>query len=175
MFKDFYLIKLLDNIIDTYAVSENKGLPIGNLTSQYFANHYLAEADHYIKENLETPAYVRYMDDMVLWHNDKNILKNMGENLVSFLQEKYKLTLKPFCLNHNQKGLPFLGYLLYPDKVTLAGRSRKRFIQKIKLYERNLKIEKWSQKEYQNHILPLISYTEYAYAGNFRQKVIYGS
>ncbi|MBI5218646.1 MAG: RNA-directed DNA polymerase [Bacteroidia bacterium] len=44
--------------------------PIGNLTSQYFANHYLSVADHFVKEKLEIPAYVRYMDDMVLWHNE---------------------------------------------------------------------------------------------------------
>lgn len=175
MFKDCYLLELLDNIIDTYSVSEKKGLPIGNLTSQYFANHYLAEADHYIKENLKIPAYVRYMDDMVLWHNDKDILNKMGKKLSSFLINKYKLILKPFCLNHNYKGLPFLGYLLYPEMVALTGRSRKRFIQKVDLYEKNLNIEKWTQKEYQNHILPLISYTEYASAKKFRQKVIYGN
>ncbi|MBK7410377.1 MAG: RNA-directed DNA polymerase [Saprospirales bacterium] len=56
-------------------------MPIGNLTSQYFANHYLSGLDHFIKEGLRIKAYVRYMDDLILWHNDKETLKRLSQPL----------------------------------------------------------------------------------------------
>jgi len=172
IFKDYSLLKLFDNIIDSYHSQNNCGLPIGNLTSQYFANHYLAKADHYIKEQLAIPGYVRYMDDMILWHNDKNILLEAGKQLAEYLSENYKLSLKPFCLNHTQKALPFLSYLISADQINLAAKSRKRFILKYNNYENKLQTGEWSQSEYQKHILPLLAFTEYADAKKFRQKII---
>ncbi len=79
-FKDNVLLQVFSSIIDSYHTTEGKGLPIGNLSSQYFANHYLALADHYIKEKLQAPAYIRYMDDMVIWANDKDLLLQIGND-----------------------------------------------------------------------------------------------
>lgn len=171
-FKDSRLLNIFASIIDSYHVSPNKGVPIGNLTSQYFANHYLAGTDHYVKEVLQIKAYLRYMDDSVLWHDDKEILMNAGLGLKQYSSAELKLTLKPFCLNRNSHGLPFLGYLLYLDRTRLAQRSRKRFIKKLRLYAENLIAGVWTQKEYQDHVLPLIAFTEHAEAKEFRKKVI---
>ncbi len=172
LFKDGRLLNIFESIIDSYHASPNKGVPIGNLTSQYFANHYLAGADHYIKEVLQIRAYVRYMDDSVLWHGHKEILMNAGLSLKEYAAAELQLTLKPFCLNQNSHGLPFLGYLLYPDRTRLAQRSRKRFIKKLCLYADNLITGVWTQQEYQAHVLPLIAFTEHAEAKEFRKKVI---
>ena len=172
IFKDRDLLIIFYKIIDSYRAKPNQGVPIGNLTSQYFSNHYLAIADHYVKETLKIKAYVRYMDDMVLWHNDKKTLIKAGLKLDKFSACQLKLTLKPFCLNQNLKGLPFLGYLLYPDKIRLAHRSCGRFIKKYNMYEKNLKSGKWTEKEYQIHILPLIAFTKHANAKEFRKKMI---
>ena len=136
LFKDKRLLVILNRIIDSYSVNQNKGVPIGNLTSQYFANHYLTQADHYAKEVLRIPAYVRYMDDIVLWHNNKESLKDTGFKLLNYTEYALELKAKPFCLNRNSQGLPFLGYLLSPDKTRLAHRSRSRFIEKLTLYEK---------------------------------------
>lgn len=65
LFKDRLLLHIFDQITDSYCVEEGRGVPIGNLTSQYFANHYLSPADHFAKEKLKIKAYARYMDDMV--------------------------------------------------------------------------------------------------------------
>lgn len=78
MFKDKALLNVFNHIIDSYKTATGKGLPIGNLTSQYFANHYLAFADHYLKEKLQATAYIRYMDDMVIWANNKDFLLRVG-------------------------------------------------------------------------------------------------
>ncbi len=173
LFKDIRLLNIFEDIIRGYSVSRNSGVPIGNLTSQYFANHYLSPADHYVKESLKIKAYVRYMDDIALWHNDKKLLIKAGLNLRQYSKEKLKLELKPFCLNRSTHGLPFLGYLLYPDKIRLAHRSRTRFIKKMKVYNNKLDSGLWSQKEYQNHILPLIAFTEFADAREFRKRVVH--
>lgn len=174
LFKDSRLLNIFETIIDSYCVNQNKGVPIGNLTSQYFANHYLAQADHYVKENLKIRAYVRYMDDSVLWSYNKKTLLDVGASLKAYSKSELKLTLKPFCLNQNSRGLPFLGYLLYPDNIRLASRSRSRFIKKLRICEHNLQSGIWSQKEYQLHVLPLIAFTQYAQAKEFRKKILAG-
>ncbi|MBN2091626.1 RNA-directed DNA polymerase [candidate division KSB1 bacterium] len=172
LFKDDSLLNILGRIIDSYSINPGKGVPIGNLTSQYFANHYLAGLDHFVKEILKIQAYNRYMDDMALWHADKNYLLHAGKHLKQYAEQKLALTLKPFCLNQNSYGLPFLGYLVYSDQIRLAHRSRIRFIRKMRLYQNNLLTGIWGQKEYQNHIIPLIAFTEKANAREFRKKII---
>lgn len=164
------LINVFYSIIDSYETSTGKGLPIGNLTSQYFANHYLALADHYIKEKFQAPAYVRYMDDMVIWSNDKNSLLKIGNEFQSFIESELSLSLKPFCLNSTDKGLPFLGYILFPKTVLLNNSSRNRFKAKLKQYAYKLNNAEWNQAEYQAHVLPLIAFAKHANTFNLRTK-----
>lgn len=169
-FKDKALLHIFFQIIDSYQTNSDKGLPIGNLTSQYFANHYLALADHHIKEKLQASAYVRYMDDMVIWSNDKNSLLKIGNDFQSFIETELFLTLKPFCLNSTDKGLPFLGYMLFPKTVLLNNSSRKRFKAKLKQYTYKLNHAEWNQAEYQAHVLPLIAFAKHANTFNLRTK-----
>jgi len=171
LFKDTPLLLLFEQIIDSYSTAGQKSVPIGNLTSQYFANHYLSVADHYVIRVLQVPAYVRYMDDMVLWHHDKEELLAIGYRFQEFIARELLLELKPFCLNEPRKGLPFLGYLLYKDQVRLAPRSKKRFIATSALYDAKLQTGLWSQKEFANHAMPLFAFTEYANAKEFRKNV----
>ncbi len=169
-FKDKALLHIFFQIINSYQTLEGKGLPIGNLTSQYFANHYLAHVDHHIKEKLQASAYVRYMDDMVIWSNDKNSLLKIGNEFQSFINHNLLLTLKPFCLNSSDKGLPFLGYMLFPKSVLLNNSSRKRFKAKLKQYTYKLNNAEWNQSEYQAHVLPLIAFAKHANTFNLRTK-----
>lgn len=168
-FKEKALLNIFYCIIDSYRTTGGKGLPIGNLTSQYFANHYLALADHYIKEKLQAAAYVRYMDDMVIWGNDKNALLKIGHAFQSFVASDLLVTLKPFCLNSTFKGLPFLGYLVFPDKVMLNKKSRQRFKNKLIQCTRKLRNDEWNQSDYQRHVLPLIAFAKHADTFNLRR------
>lgn len=172
LFKDHALLHIFDAIIDSYETTAGKGVPIGNLTSQYFANHYLAGLDHYIKEILGIRAYIRYMDDQVLWHDDKKTLLEAGRQLQTYASTRLALSLKPFCLNRAQRGLPFLGYLLYPHKTRLSQRSRTRFVAKLRAGETRLASGEWDPKTYQRHVQPLIAFTEYADAREFRKRII---
>ena len=174
-FKDPRLLSIFRAIINSYAVSMGKGIPIGNLTSQYFANFYLGYADHYVKEKLHVPAYVRYMDDMVLWHNDKAELLLIFRELEQYITTGLKMKLKPICINATNKGVPFLGYVLFPTQIRLNKNSKKRFKRKIKLYETKLRNGQWTQLDYACHVGPLVAFTRYANTLNMRRFLILSS
>ena len=170
-FKDPRLLKIFEQIISSYSTSKSKGLPIGNLTSQYFANFYLAFLDHFIKESLHAKYYVRYMDDMVLFSNSKIELKDNLKSMKNYLNEKLGLILKSQILNYTSKGLPFLGYLLFQNEKRLNSRNKKRFIKKVKIYGEKLLSEEWSQDEYQRHILPLLDFVKKANTYSLRKSI----
>jgi len=172
LFKDREVLDLFDRIIESYAVSEGRGVPIGNLTSQYFANHFLGTVDHLVKECLRTAGYVRYMDDMVLWHNDRQTLLKAGRSIRMFITEHLQMDLKPDCMNDGGHGLPFLGYLVFPEQVKLARRSRRRFQRRMLLARESLLSGLWDQTNFSLHVLPAIAYTQYAHARGFRRKIV---
>jgi len=105
------------------------GLPIGNLTSQIFANVYLNPLDHFIKRDLKIKYYGRYVDDMVLIHSDKRVLLNAISSIREFLKNELKLTLHPkkIRLQPASKGFAFLGAYIYPDGTTVGRRIVKNF------------------------------------------------
>jgi RNA-directed DNA polymerase len=109
---------------------------------------------------------------MVLWENNKEKLLDLGNQLQFFFENELQLVLKPFCLNKTEKGLPFLGYVLTKHSLHLNKRSRKRFRKKIVLYESNRKNNKWTEIEYQKHMLPLLAFTQKADSYHFRKKIV---
>lgn len=168
LFKDQRLLKIFCAIIKSYPYS---GLPIGNLTSQYFANHYLSGLDHFIKEQLSCKAYVRYMDDMVLWHNDKRVLKAFLLEIDIYLKKHLQLKLKYNFLQPTKKGLPFLGYVIFPYFVRLKQQSKQRFISKTKFLMQQCQQGKIDEAEYQRKVLPLLAFTMHADTLALRQKL----
>lgn len=109
------------------------GLPIGNLTSQIFANFYLDRLDKYITENLGFRYYGRYVDDFVLIHPDKKILLEARLKIDSFLRSQLKLNLHPlkFYLQHYSKGVKFIGAVIKPNRVYVGNRSKSNLYDKI--------------------------------------------
>ena len=173
LIKDQEVLQLFYKIIDSYEGRAERGVPIGNLTSQYFANHFLAGLDHYIKESLKIKGYVRYMDDMILWHNDKSSLQKAHYLVNDYIADQLKMTLKPILLNYTSRGLPFLGYLLFPYHIRLSNRSKKRFIKKMAHLQEKYDSGEWSAATCQRHVLPLIAFTQHANAKEFRKKIIF--
>lgn len=173
-FKDKTLLSIFYKIIDSYHVKPGFGLPIGNLTSQYFANFYLSELDHFIKRNLKVKVYVRYMDDMLLLSNSKSELKLQLDE-IDKMAKACSLTLKPVILIKTVLGVPFLGYKLYPHKILLNRASKLRFKQKLFLYQKLLNRKNFTQSEYQQHIVPLISFAQHAYSKQLRKEILEGS
>ena len=169
MFKDKALLTLFDRIIDSYCVAPGKGLPIGNLTSQYFANLYLSDLDHRVKEQWKAPIYIRYMDDILLAGNDKEELKRCVELMTDYSAHQLLLTFKPPVYRKSADGQVFLGYRVLPYHCKLSGRSKRRFRSKLLTYDRLLGEGRWSQSQYQEHMLPLLSFAQHAESKPFRR------
>jgi len=108
---------------DLLAVNRPRGLPIGNLTSQFWANVYLSPVDHCVKRELGCRGYVRYVDDLLLFADDKATLWRWSEALRSRL-ERFRLTLHPGLHPRPvSEGIPFLGFVSYPDRRRIKGRK----------------------------------------------------
>ena len=109
---------------------ENKGLPIGNLTSQFFGNVYLNELDQFVKRKLKVKYYLRYVDDLVLLSENPEQLKEWRKEIDHFLKEKLKLELHPKKDKSGSvyQGVDFVGYIVKPNYVL----SRKRVIGNLK-------------------------------------------
>jgi hypothetical protein len=126
LIKDVRVIILLDGIIDSYETMPGRGVPIGNLTSQFFANMYLASLDHYILEKLRPSAYCRYMDDFVVWSKSKKQLQDMFAKINDYARENLNLTLKLPVFGNSVSGLPFLGFLIKEKGIYLMRKSKRR-------------------------------------------------
>lgn len=170
--KDKAVLKIFRRIIACHSTSGGKGLPIGNLTSQHFANLYLGELDHYAKEVLRAPGYVRYMDDFVLWADDKETLQRWHGEVTVFLHENLKLTLKPPQINRSERGLPFLGCLLHPNRLRLDARGRRRFTSKLSGLESEYAAGKIGSRELQTRASALIAYTDTSGGAGFRRAML---
>lgn len=173
LFKERRLLEVFGKIIDSYEAQPQRGVPIGNLSSQYFANHYLSGLDHFIKEKLGVKVYVRYMDDMVLWSKDKAALKSALVEITAYIEGTLHCKLKPVQLQRCRLGLPFLGYRLLPYQTRLLQQSKQRFIRKLNIAEEYLESGEWCQATYQRHVLPLLAFTRHADTEAFRRKVIF--
>ena len=130
--KDKRCLILLFKIIDSYYFQENKGLPIGNLTSQFFANLYLSSLDHFILEQLKSACYARYMDDMIILADSVQELKEISHSIQMYITQKLDLTLKQEIYGKVSKGIPFLGWKITNNSITVLSKTRKRMKKKLK-------------------------------------------
>jgi len=114
-------------------------LPIGNLTSQFFANLYLNELDQYVKHVLKAQHYGRYVDDMVLFHEDPVILNSWYVQMDSFLMSRLGLHLHPRKkhLNRADAGIDFTGFIIKPGRTYLRQTSLSGCKRKISVWERD--------------------------------------
>ncbi len=125
-------LRLLDVIIDS---TDDPGIPVGNLTSQLFANIYLNHLDHFIKETLRAKHYVRYMDDMIILHKDKKQLWNWLGEIKNFLEDELKLGLNGKTSVFNiKRGIDFLGYRQFPQGRILRKRVMTKNYKKFKKF-----------------------------------------
>lgn len=109
------------------------GIPIGNYTSQYFANIYLNELDMYVKHILRIKYYVRYMDDFILLVRDKEEARKVYEKIKFFLNEKLKLELNSKSRYYpNKMGVNFCGFRIWSTHRLLRNRSKRKIKGKIK-------------------------------------------
>ncbi len=129
--KDKDIINLLKEIIFSF---KPNGLPLGNLTSQLFANVYMNTFDQFVKHKLKVGYYIRYADDFVIFSQDKNYLENLIFKINNFLQEELRLNLHPdkIFIKTIYSGVDFLGWVNFSDHRVLRTKTRQRMFKRIK-------------------------------------------
>ncbi|MDD4092408.1 MAG: reverse transcriptase/maturase family protein [Smithellaceae bacterium] len=173
-FREKNVLLLFEKIMASYQVEKGKGLPIGNLISQHLANFYLSAFDHWIKEERKIRGYVRYMDDFLIFGDDRDKLMHVELTAIKdFLQTRLSLAVKPdIQMNRCAGGIPFLGFRVYPQKILLAPRSKRRFVNKFKIYESKNVSGEWTAAELVSHMEPLLEFVRFADSVGFRGKFI---
>ena len=146
--------RITDLVEVILADSGERGIPIGTLYSQLFANVYLNEFDHFVKQGLQAEYYVRYMDDFVFFSDSKQRLHELREASQGYLREKLNLDL-PYSktsLEPVNKGLTFLGYRIFPEYRKLRERNKKKFKHRLKVQKEALSREKIDFSELKDSI-----------------------
>jgi len=126
-------LKLIRVIISSFEKLPGKGLPLGNVTSQLFANLYLHELDFYMKQRLRTKYYLRYCDDFIIVGSDARYLFGLIPQVQSFLSEKLKLKLHPYkvSIRSYYQGIDFLGYVIRPYHRILRTKTKHRMLRLV--------------------------------------------
>lgn len=137
--KDADAMWLMREIVESYIsnasnVFERKGVPIGNLTSQLFANLYMNGFDQFVKHKLKVKNYLRYTDDFVIVADSREYLINLIAPISKFLNNELALSLHPdkVIVRKFHQGVDFLGYVLLPHHRKLRTKTKKRIFRKLK-------------------------------------------
>lgn len=159
--KDKDLLWLLDQIIDKESIGpdqenissefkkiyfqEGKGLPIGSYLSQYLANFYLAYFDHWLVEEMNCRYVVRYMDDIVILHYDKNFLHKLRVRSQEYLEQWLDLKLKENwqVFPVAARGVDFVGYRHYHHHRLLRKKTKKNMKKSVKAFLKNKNQHTW--------------------------------
>lgn len=128
-------LKIVDIIIDSFRVKEGQdvGIPLGNVTSQLFANIYLHELDDFIKQTLRERHYLRYCDDFIILSTDEGHLNSLIFSIQKFLTKTLKLELHPkkVIIRKLGQGIDFVGYVLFEKYVLLRVRTKRRMKKRL--------------------------------------------
>lgn len=127
------LLKCVPKHKSLFYAPENKGLPIGSYTSQFFANLYLNELDQFIKHQLRVKYYIRYVDDFVLLAQNPQILLDWKLKIEAFLKQELDLMLQPqkTVLQQGTKGIDFLGFIVRKNYLLVRKRAIKAFKRRL--------------------------------------------
>ncbi len=128
-------LKIIDIIIDSFHVKiRGKGIPLGNVTSQLFANIYLHELDMFIKHTLRERYYLRYCDDFIILSSDEHYLRCVIADTGEFLSKHLQLELHPkkIILRKLSTGVDFIGYIFFAHHTLLRSCTKKRMYKRLK-------------------------------------------
>ncbi len=172
--KDKKVLWLIKKILDNYdGKIEGKGMPLGNYTSQFFANIYLNELDYFVKHKLKARFYIRYVDDFVILHKSREILEVYKSEINNFLKEKLKIELHQdkSRIKLLKNGISFLGYKIFYNYKSIKKINKERFEKK---FFENINDYKEGIEDY-NHLISLLNgwfgYIKLANTYKYRRKL----
>lgn len=177
--KDQDFLELLHKIINgfysdrTIDLSNKKGIPIGNLTSQLFSNIYMDDLDQFIKHKLKIKYYIRYADDFMILSHDKTELEDLVGPIQTFLKHGLDLDLHPDKIIYRKltSGVDFLGYIVFPYYILPRTKTKRRLIKKIRRKVKEYKRGKISKDTLNQTIQSYLGYLSHADAYKFKQQL----
>lgn len=148
---DADVLWLINKILKSFEKYPNIGLPLGNVTSQLFANIYLNELDQFIKHKLKVKYFFRYADDFVLISNNKKLLMFYQKEIENFLKQNLKLELHPnkVFIRKLKQGIDFVGYVVLLNATVLRTKTKNRIFKKLKKAQKELAIGEISKENFQ--------------------------
>ena len=168
------MVWLIDLILVSFEKENGKALPLGNVTSQLFANVYLNELDQFAKHVLKTKHYFRYCDDFIIVNKDKTHLEKLIPKIQEFLKEKLKLELHPnkVEIRKVRQGIDFLGYVTLDRGVNVVRTNTKRRIaRKMKIAKQKFDGGKITEETLDSTISSYLGVLSHAREGKFRMKI----
>ncbi|MBT7846751.1 MAG: RNA-directed DNA polymerase [Lentisphaerae bacterium] len=163
---------LFARLLASHETSSGCGLPIGNLTSQHLGNLCLDGLDHWLTEVRRVPAYVRYMDDMLVFGDRIPKLRELRNETAEWLANERGLTIKHDGeINDVVRGLPFLGVVIRPHGIRLHPRSAQRYSRKLASLKHGYRHGLCDDRELQDRACSLVAATRLADAAGFRRGV----
>ncbi|MDE1824783.1 MAG: RNA-directed DNA polymerase [Candidatus Micrarchaeota archaeon] len=152
---------------------EGKGMPIGNLTSQFFANVYLGELDQFVKHTLKAKHYIRYVDDFVIFDNDKGRLEKWRADIDNFLSSSLDIEL------HKEKtkilplhaGITFLGFRVFRDYKLLKKSNARRIWKRLEVFTKRCQDGLMTNEDASKSLDGWLAYARFANTYNLRKSV----
>ncbi len=171
--KDEKALALIRIVLLSFNPCKIIGLPLGNVTSQLFANIYLNELDWFIKRGLKIKFYLRYCDDFVILDKDKNNLLAIIPPLKIFLEEELKLKLhkRKIIIRKLNQGIDFLGYVVLPHHKVLRTKTRNRAIKKIKIKKDKLKNKIVTEKYFSSSLYSYLGMLRHCHGNKNKAKI----
>lgn len=170
--KDKKVLWLTKEIL--YSNNGENNLPIGNYTSQMFANIYLNELDQYVKHKLKGKYYFRYMDDAILIRKTKEETKQDLKSIRSFLKDNLKLELnKKTQIFKNKQGVNFCGYKINEYRLKIRDKGKRKLKRKVKKLEEKVKKGIINSKEAKRYLAGHLGYMKIANVNSLKEKLFY--
>jgi hypothetical protein len=173
--KDEKVMWLIETILKNHRTEiPGKGMPLGNLTSQFFANFYLNELDYFVKHALKANYYLRYVDDFVILHGDKEILEKWKQEIDLFLTGNLKLRLHPekSRIIPLKRGITFLGFRIFPGYRLLKKSNARRIWERLEKFKRLYDKGEMARTEVVQSLEGWLAYSGFADTYNLRRKVV---
>ncbi|SNX59646.1 Reverse transcriptase (RNA-dependent DNA polymerase) [Nitrosomonas ureae] len=170
-FKDVAFMQLLERIIRSYQSTHGKGLPIGSLTSQYFANYYLDSTDRFLLNHPAVCAHIRYMDDIVWWCENNSDARIVLQELTAYVRNVCQLKLKPLIqINRSTQGITYCGFRIFPGTLRLTARKQRRYRYLRQHYEATWKLGFIDDQSLQTTYDAILAATLPAHSKTWRQR-----
>jgi RNA-directed DNA polymerase len=154
-------------------LQRRRGLPIGNLTSQFFANVYLNHFDHFIKQQLSVKKYIRYVDDFALFADDRNLLIHARPEIETYLGSQLRLKIHPIKsqIFETSYGANFLGFRIFSEHIRVRSYNLKRGKRRLKQLSIDYQNGKITKQQIQQSVQSWIAHLKQGDTWQLRQKI----